>query len=56
MREKKPLRLGVQSVTKAAGFLIYAYIFLGFMVVPCFNTLASVFTTVKPDGTVEVEE
>ena len=51
MRERKPIRLGVRTVTKAVGFLIYAYIFLGFMVIPCFNTLASVFTTVKPDGT-----
>ena len=51
MKEKSPIRLGVRSVTKVAGFLIYAYIFLGFMVIPCFNTLASVFTTVKPDGT-----
>ena len=51
MREKAPIRLGVRSVTKVAGFLIYAYIFIGFMVVPCFNTLASVFNTVKPDGT-----
>ena len=51
MREKTPIRLGVRSVTKVAGFLIYAYIFIGFMVVPCFNTLASVFNTVKPDGT-----
>ena len=51
MTARKPNRLGAQSVVKAAGFLIYAYIFLGFMVIPCFNTLASVFTTVKPDGT-----
>ena len=50
MSEKKPIRLGVRSVTKAVGFLIYAYIFIGFMVIPCFNTLASVFTTVNPDG------
>ena len=51
MREKTPIRLGARSVVKAAGVLIYAYIFFGFMVIPCFNTLASVFTTVKPDGT-----
>ena len=51
MRQKTPIRLGARSVVKVAGFLIYAYIFLGFMVVPCFNTLASVFNTVKPDGT-----
>ena len=53
MTDRKPIRLGAQSVVKAAGFLIYAYIFLGFMVIPCFNTLASVFTTVKPDGTAD---
>ena len=51
MREKTPIRLGARSVVKAAGVLIYAYIFFGFMVIPCFNTLASVFTTVKSDGT-----
>ena len=51
MKNKAPIRLGTKSVVKAAGFLLYAYIFLGFMVVPCFNTLASVFSTVKPDGT-----
>ena len=50
MKQKTPIRLGVRSVTKAVGFLLYAYIFIGFMVVPCFNTLTSVFTTVKPDG------
>lgn len=51
MTRPKAPRLGVRSLTKAAGVLIYAYIFLGFMVIPCFNTLASVFTTVNPDGT-----
>ena len=50
MKTSKPIRLGVRSLTKAAGFLIYLYIFIGFMVVPCFNTLASIFTTVNPDG------
>ena len=50
MKQKTPIRLGVRSVTKAVGFLLYAYIFIGFMIVPCFNTLTSVFTTVKPDG------
>ena len=50
MSTKKPIRLNARSVTKAAGFLIYAYIFIGFMVLPCFNTLASIFNTVNPDG------
>lgn len=47
----KPIRLGRNFIPKAIGFLLYLYLFLGFMLVPCFNTLASVFTTVKPDGT-----
>ncbi len=50
MKNKHPIRLGRKSVLKTVGFLLYAYIFLGFMVVPCFNTLASVFNTVNPDG------
>ena len=50
MKNATPIRLGTRSVVKAVGFLLYLYIFLGFMVVPCFNTLASVFNTVKPDG------
>ena len=47
----KPIRLGRNFIPKAIGFLLYLYLFLGFMLVPCFNTLASVFTTVKPDDT-----
>ena len=47
----KPIRLGRNFIPKAIGFLLYLYLFIGFMLVPCFNTLASVFTTVKPDGT-----
>lgn len=46
-----PIRLDKRTVPKIIGFLLYAYLFLGFMLIPCFNTLASVFTTVNPDGT-----
>ena len=46
-----PIRLDKRTVPKIIGFLLYAYLFLGFMLIPCFNTLASVFATVKPDGT-----
>ena len=46
-----PIRLDKRTVPKIIGFLLYAYLFFGFMLIPCFNTLASVFTTVKPDGT-----
>ena len=48
--KKKPIRLGRGTIPKAVGFLLYLYLFVGFMLVPCFNTLASVFTTVNPDG------
>ena len=48
--KKKPIRLGRGAIPKAVGFLLYLYLFVGFMLVPCFNTLASVFTTVNPDG------
>ena len=48
--KKKPIRLGRGAIPKAVGFLLYLYLFVGFMLVPCFNTLTSVFTTVNPDG------
>ncbi len=47
---KKPIRLDRRSVPKIIGWLAYIYLFVGFMLVPCFNTLASIFNTVKPDG------
>lgn len=46
----KSIRLDKNSWLKAVGFLVYLYIFLGFMVIPCFNTLASVFATRAADG------
>ena len=49
--KKPPIRLDKRSIPKFIGFALYLYLFLGFMLIPCFNTLASIFTTVKPDGT-----
>ncbi len=49
--KKAPIRLDKRSIPKFIGFALYLYLFLGFMLIPCFNTLASIFTTVKPDGT-----
>lgn len=46
-----PVRLDKNSGWKLIGFLAYVYIFVGFMLLPCFNTLASVFTVKNPDGT-----
>lgn len=51
--KKAPIRLDRGVFPKTIGFLLFAYIFVGFMVLPCFNTLASVFRTVKPDGTAD---
>ena len=48
--KKHPIRLDKQTLPKMIGFLLYLYLFLGFMLVPCFNTLASIFNTVRPDG------
>ena len=50
MKRREPIRLGKNTILKSAGLLLYIYLFIGFMVVPCFNTLASVFSTVNPDG------
>lgn len=43
-------RLDKPSVLKIVGFLAYLYLFVGFMLVPCFNTLTSIFRTTAPDG------
>ena len=51
MKKSTPIRLDRGFLPKAIGFVAYLYLFLGFMVIPCFNTLTSVFTTIKPDGT-----
>lgn len=47
---KNPIRLDRRTVPKVIGVMAYLYLFLGFMLIPCFNTLASIFTTVNPDG------
>ena len=43
-------KLDRHTVPKVIGFLLFAYLFVGFMLIPCFNTLASVFSVVNPDG------
>ncbi len=50
MAKKQAIRLDKRTVPKVIGFLLFAYLFVGFMLVPCFNTLASVFSVVNPDG------
>ena len=43
-------RLDRHTIPKVIGFLLFVYLFVGFMLIPCFHTLASVFSVVKPDG------
>ena len=38
-------KYGLGKLWGIFGGVLFAYLFLGFMVIPCFNTLASVFTT-----------
>ena len=51
LKNPKPLDTGL--VLKLIGGLVFAYLFFGFMLVPCLNTLASVFTTRDANGTID---
>ncbi len=53
MKQKKALRLDANLILKGLGFAFFAYLFFGFMLIPCFNTLTSIFKTVNPDGTTD---
>ncbi|MBQ6776007.1 MAG: iron ABC transporter permease [Synergistaceae bacterium] len=37
-------------IAKIFGFVLFVYLFMGFMVMPCINTLASIFTTRNATG------
>jgi len=39
-----------QLLIKVVGFAFFAYLFFGFMLIPCLNTLTSIFTTVNSAG------
>ncbi|MBR6707098.1 MAG: iron ABC transporter permease [Clostridia bacterium] len=43
-------KLGLDTLWKVFGGVLFVYLFLGFMVIPCFNTLTSVFTTKDAAG------
>lgn len=38
------------SIPKIIGFTVYFYLFVGFMVIPCWDTLTSIFTTKNAAG------
>ena len=47
---KKKNGLDLSMLYKVFGGVLFAYLFLGFMVVPCLNTLTSIFTTKDAAG------
>ena len=52
--KRKPGGLDLSLIYKVFGGALFLYLFLGFMVVPCLNTLTSIFREVNPDtGKVE---
>ena len=40
-------------IAKIFGFVLFVYLFLGFMVMPCLNTLTSIFTTKNAHGNID---
>ncbi len=40
-------------IAKIFGFVLFVYLFLGFMVLPCLNTLTSIFTTKNAQGNID---
>ncbi len=57
-KDKGPKLLGEQGfdatfVLRLVGIVFFAYLFFGFMLLPCFNTLTSIFTTKNAAGEVD---
>lgn len=53
MNQSKGRRFGLQTIIKAIGIASFVYLFLGFMVFPCLNTLTSIFTTKNAAGQID---
>ncbi len=50
MNGTKSKRLNPEIVVRMVGVALFAYLFFGFMLVPCLNTLTSIFTTKNAAG------
>ena len=50
MTLRKPRPFDTTKVLQIIGALFFAYLFLGFMLLPCLNTLTSIFTTKNAAG------
>lgn len=45
MKKKGSKGFGPETIFRLVGFAFFAYLFFGFMLLPCLNTLTSIFTT-----------
>lgn len=50
MKNSKTKRFGPETIFRLVGFALFAYLFFGFMILPCLNTLTSIFTTKNAAG------
>ena len=50
-RLKQPKPFNTERAFQLIGFLCFAYLFFGFMLLPCLNTLTSIFTVKDAAGT-----
>ncbi|MDE5590830.1 MAG: hypothetical protein K2J60_17120, partial [Acetatifactor sp.] len=50
MNQSKDKRFAPKMALKVIGFLAFAYLFFGFMLLPCLNTLTSIFMTKNAAG------
>lgn len=50
MKHSKSKRFGPETVFRFIGLAVFAYLFFGFMLLPCLNTLTSIFTTKNAAG------
>ena len=52
-RLKQPKPFNTERAFQLIGFLCYAYLFFGFMLLPCLNTLTSIFTVKDAAGNID---
>ena len=52
-KSTRPAWLKPQMLTKAFGTAFFVYLFFGFMLLPCLNTLAQIFTTRDASGNID---
>ena len=49
----RPKPFNTTKILQVIGGLVFAYLFFGFMLLPCLNTLTSIFREKNPDGTAD---